>query len=421
MSARLQLGVLICLLTAGFLLREEVSGTFKGFEKGWVAWLTNSSGASEGQKVAFIRIDDSEERIFESWPLSPGDYALLLQNLRNFEPQLVGIAPSLRWEKPGLLYDSLIRELDAIPQTVLGTELSFLEAEGGFVDPALAALFQPIEDIIGNRKRVPAITTVLDLPQDEVRAGRPLAFTRLGNSVGNRLATGELTVPLLARYGDAVIPGFVLQLAMLNLEVPVSEVKVSLGRWIRMADTEIPIDETGSMVVNMGLRDFIPRVNASALLLGSDLESTALTEEELLAIRLVKESAVVIGIDDRRFRSVQVPDTEVGMISPADFLVTALGTIQGGRYVRELGLPGKMVIWVLAFFGASVLFLFPARKSLLLGFALVTGFGIFGFLAFLILDVWASPIVPLGTLFVAIVAAGMTSSSGQPEEEERSE
>ncbi len=367
-------------------------------------------------EVTLVQIDDSQDRIFESWPLSPGDYALLLQNLRNFEPRLVGIAPSLRWEEPGMLYDSLIRELDAVPETVLGAELAYLEAEDGFVDPALAALFEPLDDVVGDNKRVPVITTVLDLPQDEVRVGRSLGFTRLAASdaeESDRVTSGKfLTVPLLARYGDSVVPGFVLRLFMAHRGVSLDQVRVSLGRWIRIADREIPIDATGAMVVDAGLRGSVPRLNASALLLGADLQSVALSAEESRALDSMKRNVIVIGVDDPASRVVKLPDQggDGGVISRADLLAVALATIQAGRHVRELELPGRIVLWVLALAGAIALFLLPSRQSLGLGMFLLFGFGVFGLLVFQVFEVWMSPVVPMGTLLVAVIASGLTKA-----------
>lgn len=430
MPARPTLGVLLVLLTAGLLAREEMAGTFERVERGWVAWLlANSPGAITDPEVTFVQIDDSEDRIFEAWPLSPGDYSLLLQNLRNFDPQLVGIAPSLRWEEPGMLYDRLIRELEAIPESVLGTELGFLESEGGFIDPALAALFEPLADVVGDRSRVPAITTVYDLPQEEVRAGRPLGFTRLGSGTkeGRPVAKQELVVPLLARYGDSVIPGFALRLSMAHLGVPADRVRVSLGRWIRFADREIPIDETGAMVVDLGLRSVIPKVNASALLLGADLESVALNPEETRALRSMNRNAIIIGVDDPSSRTVALPGLsgtgEAETISRAELLTTAVATIQGRRHVRELELSGRVVLWVLVLAAAAALFLLPRKHSLRLGLLFLFGFGVFGLLMFQLLKIWASPVVPMGTLLVALVAAAATApeSSSSPGEEEGAE
>jgi CHASE2 domain-containing sensor protein len=430
MPARPTLGILLVLLVVGVLVHEELDGTFEKVERQWIAWLlANSPGAITDPEVTFVQIDDTEDRIFESWPLSPGDYSLLFQNLGTFNPRLVGIAPSLRWEQPGMLYDSLIRGLEAIPESVLGTELGFLEAENEFVDPALAALFDPIKDVIGDRKKVPAFTTVLDLPQDEVRAGRALGFTRLGSWQDEHpsRADGGVRVPLLARYGEQIIPGFALRLSMAHFGVSADAVRVSLGRWIRFADREIPIDLTGAMVVDPGLRLVVPRVNASALLLGADLESLALDAEETRALRSMQSNAVVIGVDEPGSRTIAFSDTGepdgIGLISPADLLVTAVATIQGRRHVRELEIAGRVVLWVLLVAAAAALFLVSPGRSVGLGLLLVLGFGTVALLLFQGFKIWVSPVVPLGSLLFAMVAAGVTAAESpvSPGEEQGGE
>jgi len=410
MPARLTLGVALCLLASLLLAREESRGVFSQLEEGWVSWLlANSPGAITDPEVTFIQLDDTEDRIFESWPLSPGDHALVLQNLRQFEPKLVGISPSLRWEDKGMLFGSLITQLEALPTTILGTELSYIEAEDGFVDPTIANLFEALPQVVGDATKIPPITTVLDLPQDQIRSGRSLGFTKL-DSFGTEDSSIEgLRVPLLARYGKTVIPAFTLRLSMAHLQIEPEDVRVSLGRWIRLGDRQIPIDHTGAMAVDPKLRSSVPRLNASALLFGSDLESMALNEDETRALGSLRTNAVVIGNDDPPSRTISLVSGE--SISHADLLTTALATIQGKRHIRELELPGRIVLWVLALLVASALFAVPRGRSVRFGLLGALAFAVVGLLAFQVLKVWASPVVPLGTLLVGLLGAGLTTEN----------
>ena len=112
MPSRITLGALLCLIAAFFLAREESRGTFTRFEEGWVSWLlANSPGAVSAPEVTLIQIDDSKDQIFESWPLSPGDYTLVFEGLENLSPGLIGLTPALKWDAPGLLYTSLVDQV----------------------------------------------------------------------------------------------------------------------------------------------------------------------------------------------------------------------------------------------------------------------------------------------------------------------
>jgi|GEM_PF-1105952 len=425
-NARLILGAALCVISAAFLAREEAHGTFAKAEEVWVEWLlTNSPGAIQEPEVTFVQIDDTEDRIFESWPLSPGDYTLVLENLKAFSPRVVGIAPALRWEERGMLFDSLITELDALPRPVLGTELGFIEEERDLIDPAIESMFEAIPGVVGDIDQVPRVTTILDLPQDAVRRDRPIGFTRLETEIerASSESEGKLKLPLVARYGDDILPGFVLQLAMSHLEVGVDDVDVSLGRWIRVGDRQIPIDATGAMEIDPEIRASIPRVNASALLLGPDPDPAALSSGEGAALASLRTNAVVLGIDAPDSRTIALADgvEPDQMISSADLLATALAAIQGRRHIRELELPGRILLWVLVGILAGSLFAFRRRGVLKVGLLSLVGVATVGLLVFQGLKLWSSPIVPIGTLLVALVGAYVTGAEPSLDETESAE
>ena len=261
--------LVLCGATVFFLNREEDRGSFASVNRTYIDWLIgNSKKKIQEPSVTFLRIDEEALSIFESEaPLGPVDFALLFSKLEIYDPKVTAVAPPLAWDDADeLLLNTLKDGALKFDRLLLGAVLEQNPA-GEPISEGVLALFPKITNIEGDVSKIPGFTGALSLPEVQLRITSHMGFTHIDLGEADSADEDFLTVPLLARKGDHVIPSFVLQTVLLEHEVDAKTIEVKLGKSIVVNDElSIPIDRAGNLAVFSGLRDRLPVHGADILI-----------------------------------------------------------------------------------------------------------------------------------------------------------
>jgi hypothetical protein len=179
----------------------------------------------------------------------------------------------------------------------------------------------------GDLTRVPEFTAVESWAEETLRLTTQPGWTNVPGRVGPRG-----WCPLVLRYRGQPVPTMVLQLVMHMEKVTLDEVEVVLGSHVAIGKFRtVPIDESGRMLLNVGA-DFV-RVSYDDLLLSReqlDRKEAPARPPELFASRIV-----MLGRTDPESRTLAMPGGR--MVSPAEFIGTALATVEIGAFPRRIG------------------------------------------------------------------------------------
>jgi CHASE2 domain-containing sensor protein len=318
--------LVICALALILAHREESRSKGKLFDDLHLGWLhANSHVEQSTSKVLLIALEDGDvppaERIFQSWPLSELDYALLLDNLFQNHPRAVAIEPAMAWPRDGAPFlDSLATRFQNAPPMILGSLAEFSEfsaepTSGGAGDTLQATLARHmrISNISEVRDTIPAMTQFLSAPAKKISGSIPLAVTHI--DLGDNVETpgdGTLRVPLLARVNDEVVATFPLAALLLHRGIQPDAISVELGNRITGPELLIPIDGAGRFTLDLDALQPLPKINARLFALSmSTIDSvnsgaandviTGLIESDAdyAKVKLLKSHLAVVGQNDR--------------------------------------------------------------------------------------------------------------------------
>ena len=199
--------------------REENNGAFSNFNRGYINWLIDTKKVkAKPPSVTLLRISDSESSIFQEWPPSPIDYAIILKNLKEYKAKLVAIEPSMSWNNAG---EGLLETLrtaslkynkgELLMGAVFQMDQSVFESNDQLIN-----LLNPISNISGDIKRIPEFTMIDPLPDRRLTSiGIPFGFTSIDMAEQDKM-NNPLKVPLLARIKEAIVPSFALRAIMMD-------------------------------------------------------------------------------------------------------------------------------------------------------------------------------------------------------------
>ncbi|MEZ5300903.1 MAG: hypothetical protein R3F11_09665 [Verrucomicrobiales bacterium] len=385
---------------AWFALRGADGGAANAaVERTYLDWLIgNSSQKLDEPDVAFVRMDaETDAGIFEAWPYSPKDYAVLFGALRNgFNARTIAAAEPLSWldaapDDLAILHDQAI----PVPRLILGMALENDASGGTFLDPGLLGLFPRIKTVEGDIEAIPSFTDVLEAPDETLRIAGEIGFTYIDLGDGAEEDAGGISLPLLARYGDAVIPSFALQAVLAEEGLAPSDASVVLGEEIRAGErVRIPIDGAGRLRIYLGLREKVPHASAPDAVLGAEPDAKALLEpRQRESLAALSGRLLVVGNDDEHSRRIELPGG--GHISRAELQALAIATMQSSQYIRRLPAAPQYGVWAAA--AALGLFIVRAKRRgsafflSFLGVVLVFACGLVAFQSAL---TWYSPALP---------------------------
>ena len=398
---------------AAFLHREQERGTFERFDRAHREFLKANPGAvggvlsSRGPSIVLARLDDVDQtnRVFEGWPLTGGDWEVVLQNLKDYGPRHTAIAAPLLVESPAL---GLKQAAEALP--------------GGLTVPCAVSASAAGEVVLPDS--LPVLTC--SYPANRVPEFRALTPQSMPGLVGTGeidLAPreGRLTVdgdwcrvPMLARYGNRLVPTVALRALLAWAEVKPEDVRVVPGVAIVAGRAlRIPIDEGGFFRCYLSLTPEVPALNADTFVVPKAQAESLLREgsPERSVLGAVTGALVWMAHDDQASRRFRLPSGTPA--SAGELTARALAAIQSGRYMRPLEPVRQWGAEVLALLAGC--WLVHWRRALVWPAVLVLLLGLLA--ASLAIhqsgQEWLALVPPAGILLAAAVLAVLLPRSGK--------
>ncbi len=213
-------------------------------EQPWQRW--KSKPAPPPEPVVLLSVEQGEQGWFSTFPPAPVDCAVVFKRLREAGHRNIGCGYLMAWDEANAVGVNAVRlHLDSFDTAVLGLPLS-RGAAGEPLPSAFLRLSVEADKVEGDVSALPQVNK-LAAPRAELGGERSLAgFTVLENE---RIPE-EGPQPLLARWGDRIVFALPLASEIAALGISPSEVKITLGREIRVGldGPVVPIDSLGRAV-----------------------------------------------------------------------------------------------------------------------------------------------------------------------------
>ncbi len=309
---------------------------------------------------------------------SPLEAALFLQAALEFKPGVVAFEPVLKWperekDQEQIFLDQAMR----VSKLLLGAELTAMP------DPdAPVAEIPAFPQVTGKRGDLIEFSGIGRQPDEDVRLIGTLGFVNLPNETA-----ADVHVPLLFQYRGEVIPSFALQAALLWLRVTPAEVKIDIGKYIRLPHSEIPIRSDGTAVINPNAAKRARRLSLNEL---------------LLAAQERQQGKASVHLDEMRDQIVLVRTLANPLVSPDVFAAT-IAAIQTNSFVRRVSRIFDCVM-ILVVAGASVPLRKFSRIDLMLGaIAFSAGYCLVALGILSRWSIWLPGFLPLGAIWVVVL------------------
>jgi len=211
------------------------------------------------QPCLLVGVTEDPEREFESYPLSPVDWAVILNNAHEAGCRVAAIVQPLSWEDAGeLRLSALETHLSRFDSAVLTVDLRRAPT-AQTLPPYLKRSAVPLRQLRGNPGVLPRVNRVALPPSATSVPNALFSFRVLESeqpSPGSAAETAMDPHPAFARWDDYLIPSFPVAVAMAQHHVRPSEVRIVLDHHIRLGNgPSIPINEYAQL-------DFRPLASA---------------------------------------------------------------------------------------------------------------------------------------------------------------
>lgn len=380
--------------------REENNGAFSNFNRGYINWLIDTKKVkAKPPSVTLLRISDSESSIFQEWPPSPIDYAIILKNLKEYKTKLVAIEPSMSWNNAG---EGLLETLrtaslkynkgELLMGAVFQMDQSVFESNDQLIN-----LLNPISNISGDIKRIPEFTMIDPLPDRRLTSiGIPFGFTSIDMAEQDKM-NNPLKVPLLARIKEAIVPSFALRAIMMEQDMNSNDVTIHLGDKIAFSNgTTIPIDSQGSFEAFTGSR---PDINKE------DINILSLPQEELdeSQLRSLSNRIILVGIDTK---TEQIIPFRFGVkISNAERIALSIATIQSNLFIKSSSSFYEYFIWVGIILLGLYLIRLKRSKAVARSLLAIIIYLAVNMVLFQSNNQWVSPMTPLSLMTCILITS----------------
>ena len=309
---------------------------------------------------------------------SPLEAALFLQAALEFKPAVVAFEPVLKWperekDQEQIFLDQAMR----VPKLLLGAELTATP------DPdAPVAEIPAFPQVTGKRGDLIEFSGIGRQPDEDVRLIGTLGFFNLPNETA-----ADVHVPLLFQYRGEVIPSFALQAALLWLRVTPAEVKIDIGKYIRLPHSKIPIRSDGTAVINPNAAKRARRLSLNEL---------------LLAAQQRQQGKASVHLDEMRDQIVLARMPAKSLASP-DVLAATIAAIQTNSFICRVSWIFDCVM-ILVVAGASV----PLRKFsridlMLWAIAFSAGYCLIALGILSRWSIWLPGFLPLGAVWMVVL------------------
>ncbi len=386
--------MLVALLLGALLLREP---RFAQVEDRFLGWLLRHSHVQSGPAVPLTVVEIARSSLTDATrddkaaaapqsasavAISPLEFALFLQSVLEFQPQVIAFENILKWrerdkDQEQVFLDQAMR----VPRLLLAAEL------GDNSDPdAPWADIRGITQVTGRRGDLAPFAGVARQPNEDLRLIAQQGFINLPEE-----ASSSVRVPLLFLYRGEVIPSFPLQAILLWLRVTPAEVKVDLGKEIVLPQNRrIPIARDGTLLIDPNMAKRARRIGLNELLLAAQQRESGHPEAQEYAD--IRDHLVLA----------RTPENP---LSPPDVFAATIATIQAGAYLHRVSrLFDFLVLLVIA--GLWPFFRRIDRIDLfLLGIAVTAAYCLASMGTIATWHLWLPGVLPLGALWLAIAAA----------------
>ena len=392
--------IVSCVFSLFLVEREKNEKIVIDFESTYVNWLLDTKKErKEPSSVTLLTLDDSEESVIQDWPPSPLDYAVILNNLKQYDPKLIAIEPSLEFlgQEEGLIETLRTACLAFNQQSLLLSAVCQMDRS---IDPTIEKgenFFDIIDSVNGDTTNIPEFTRINSLPNQRFAAmGLPIAFTRI-DLADNNNDEGIYKFPLIARIGDKIVPSFVLKAIMLDFNIKADQVIINIGDNIKLGNRKtIPIDNRGHVQIYPALQEDLSIEKINLLTVPPD-------ELDGKYKLLLGNRIILIGNNQNSESIKNIPFRNNSRISNAEHMALAISTIQSGLFISEFSKNKEILIWsILILIGAMILKSHSLKAFSRIGLLIIIYLS-FSMLLFQSNGQWASPIAPLALFIVMTI------------------
>ena len=389
--------IVSCVFSLFLVEREKNEKIVIDFESSYVNWLLDTKKErKEPSSVTLLTLDDSEESVIQDWPPSPLDYAVILNNLKQYDPKLIAIEPSLEFlgQEEGLIETLRTACLAFNQESLLLSAICQMDRS---IDPTIEKgenFFDIIDSVNGETTNIPEFTRINSLPNQRFAAmGLPIAFTRI-DLADNNNDEGIYKFPLIARIGDKIVPSFVLKAIMLDFNIKADQVIINIGDNIKLGNRKtIPIDNRGHVQIYPALQEDLSIEKINLLTVPPD-------ELDGKYKLLLGNRIIIIGNNQNSENIRNIPFRNNSRISNAEHMALAISTIQSGLFISEFSKNKERLIWsILILIGAMILKSHSLKAFSRIGLLIIIYLS-FSMLLFQSNGQWASPIAPLALFIV---------------------
>ena len=392
--------IVSCVFSLFLVEREKNEKIVIDFESSYVNWLLDTKKErKEPSSVTLLTLDDSEESVIQDWPPSPLDYAVILNNLKQYDPKLIAIEPSLEFlgQEEGLIETLRTACLAFNQESLLLSAICQMDRS---IDPTIEKgenFFDIIDSVNGDTTNIPEFTRINSLPNQRFAAmGLPIAFTRI-DLADNNNDEGIYKFPLIARIGDKIVPSFVLKAIMLDFNIKADQVIINIGDNIKLGNRKtIPIDNRGHVQIYPALQEDLSIEKINLLTVPPD-------ELDGKYKLLLGNRIIIIGNNQNSENIRNIPFRNNSRISNAEHMALAISTIQSGLFISEFSKNKEILIWsILILIGAMILKSHSLKAFSRIGLLIIIYLS-FSMLLFQSNGQWASPIAPLALFIVMTI------------------
>lgn len=384
---------LVIILLGTLMLREPRLQRADDFFQAWA--MENSAAPLPPSPVTLVEIgrDDfrqmapagMEKPLAEGEAarrsLSPLEYALFIQAVRDFEPAVIGLEPIVIWRDRDQAQEQVfIDQAMRVPKLLVAMELG----EKGARD--LAAEDVPsFARVDGPRGGLAQFSGISHRPDDDIRLISTPGFTNQPSDRSDRIR-----VPMLLEYRGEVVPSFPLQAIMLWLRATPSDVKIDLGSQILLPNGwKIPLHRDGTTTINPVAAGSVRRLSLSQLLLAAQEHDSH--RPATLDLSGLKDQIVL-------FRITGDP------LQPPNVFAAAIATIQSNSYIRRA--PWFYEWCLLGVLALASLFLarFSRGTVVLIALALTAGYALTALSVLSAYRLWLPMFLPLALVWMLVLA-----------------
>ena len=387
--------IALSLLALLLVKREQKEGSFLESERQYVNWLIDTKKQKkETSSITLLALDNSEDSVLQDWPPSPLDFAVMLNNLKKYNPGLIAIEPSLEFPNSpdGLIETLRTTCLNFKKDSLLFSAICQMDHSVNSTKDKGKKFFDVLKNVNGNTKSIPEFTKTTSMPDQRFAAmGIPIAFTAIDLTQKNS-EINQYKFPLIAKVGNEIIPSFVLKALMLETNTSPDQVLVNLGEKITLNENKIiPIDAGGHVEIYPALQKELPKEKINLL----TTPSNELSEKSKSSLN---NRIILIGNNNVRNITFRNDD----FISNAEFMALAISTIQSGLFISELSPTKEFIIWMIIIILGALIINTKSSKALPRIGLLIIIYLSFNMILFQSNGQWVSPIIPVA--FFIIIA-----------------